>query len=478
MAKYVKDPEPPSYRITKPRAKPVADKWKECTRAILAEDQGAPRKQHHTAKRVFERLVLEFGYDGSQRTITQLVSELREKPAKEAVVPLLYQPGKDAQVDFGESYADIAGKRVKLHGFEMRLNYSRKKFIMYFPSPNTEALMEGHVRAFEHFGGVVERLTYDNMSTAVAKVLSGKQRKLTKKFKELMGYYAFKTNFCTPGVEGAHEKGGIEGSIGFSRRNWMVPVPKFESIDELNAYVLAKCVEDEQRTVDGQQQTIGEAFAEEKPLLLSLPTREFDPGVKKGMIVDRYQTVGLAENHYSVPAKYVGKTLWVKSYWRHVEIGTGLQVVATHERSYGTDEYKLDPEHYLDTLERKPHAVPYARPLLQHEWPAGYWEFYRSVSSRFGPGQAGRDFIRVLRCHVKYGAKATAAAIAEAQALGTPSGDLVVSIVDRQRQERIAPESIDLSTHPELLQYSVPVRECSIYQTFLDGGVSNEQCVA
>jgi len=189
---HVKDPDPPGYKMKQARNRPVADKWKKRAQDILEEDRNAPRKQHHTAKRVFERLVLEDGYEGSLRTIQQVVAELKEKPALEAVVPLLYQPGKDAQVDFGESYADIAGKRLKLHGFEMRLSYSRKKFVMYFYSPNTEALLEGHVRAFEHFGGIPERLTYDNMSTAVAKVGKGKERKLTKKFKELTGYYAFK----------------------------------------------------------------------------------------------------------------------------------------------------------------------------------------------------------------------------------------------------------------------------------------------
>lgn len=478
VAKYVKDPEPPTYRISRPRAKPVADKWKERAREILEEDQNAPHKQHHTAKRVFERLVLEHGYTGSQRTITSIVAELREKPAQDAVIPLMFEPGKDGQVDFGESYADIAGQRVKLYGFELRHNYSRKKFVMYFPSPNMEAFLEGHVRAFEYFGGIVEKLSYDNLSAAVVKVGKGKERKLTSRFKQLMGYYAFKANFCTPGEEGAHEKGGVESGIGFSRRNWMVPVPKFSTIEELNAYILNKCTEDEKRTVDGQKETIGQAWAKEKEHLLPLPAREFDPGVRRGILIDRYQTAVLAGNHYSVPAKFVGKAVWIKSYWRHVEIGTGAEIVAVHDRNYGTDEYVLNPEHYLDTLERKPHAVPYARPLLQHTWPAGYWEFFKAMSEEFGPGQAGKDFIRILRCHVKYGAGPTSAAIAEALALGTANADFVIASVDRQRRERISPECFDLSNHPELLQYSVVIPASDIYQVFLEGGTNNEQCVA
>jgi hypothetical protein len=268
-------------------------------------------------------------------------------------VPLLYQPGKDAQVDFGESYAVIAGKQIKLQGFEMRLNWSRKKFIMYFPSPNTEAFLEGHVRAFEYLGGVPDRLTYDNTTLAVTRVGKGKDRKLTKKFRELKGYYAFKTNFCTPGIEGAHEKGGVESSIGFSRRNWMVPLPHFNTIDELNAYLRMKCDEDGKRVVDGQSRTIAECWEEERPFLLAAPERQFDPGVKTGVIVDRLQTVRLADNRYSVSAEHIGKTLWLTAYWNVVRIGTGLQVLAEHPRSYEENEYILKPEHYLDVLERR-----------------------------------------------------------------------------------------------------------------------------
>ncbi len=206
VAKYLRDPDPPKYSMKQARAKPVMNEWRGRVESMLEQDKTAPRKQHHTALRVFERLVLEHGYTGSRKTISNLVAELREKPAAKACIPLVYQPGKDAQVDFGESYATIGGKQVKLYGFEIRLNWSRKKFVMYFLSANTEAFLEGHVRAFQSLGGVPERLTYDNLGLAVATVGKGKVRKLTKKFKELQGYYAFKSNFCTPGIEGAHEK--------------------------------------------------------------------------------------------------------------------------------------------------------------------------------------------------------------------------------------------------------------------------------
>ena len=476
VSKYLREPDPPKYLMKQARVKPVADEWRGRVESILEGDKTAPRKQHHTALRIYERLVFEEGYTGSRRTISNLVAELRKKPASRACIPLLYQPGKDAQVDFGESYAKIAGKQVKLYGFEIRLNWSRKKYVMYFESPNTEASLEGHVRAFRHLGGVPERLTYDNLGLAVATVGKGKERKLTKKFKELKGYYAFKTNFCTPGIEGAHEKGGIESSIGFSRRNWMVPLPEFARLEELNGYLERKCKDDEQRVVDGQSKEIGELWKEEQPYLMKLPAREFDPGVKRGGIVDRYQTMVLAGNRYSVPACFVGKTLWITSYWNRVQIGTGIEIVAEHERSYGEDQYVLSPEHYLDVLERKPHAVPYARPLLQHDWPAGYWDFYQHMAEREGPGEAGRGFIQILKNHVKYGPHLTNSALQQAAQMGVYNADFVMAIIDRMRSDTMVAEVLEASEHPQLMRYQVKIPDVARYQTFMEN--SHEQSIA
>jgi transposase len=450
VAKYLEKPDAPRYTLSQLRAKPVADQWRTRIEEILETDKDAPRKQRHTARRIYHRLVDEAGYSGSERTIRQLVADLKNKPAAKASIPLVFQPGKDAQVDFGESYADIDGRRVKLHGFEMRLNYSRKKFIQYFPSTDKEAFLEGHVRAFAYFGGVVERLSYDNLSAGVAHVGKSKHRVLTTEFKDLKGYYNFDTNFCQPGEEGAHEKGGVESGIGFSRRNWMVPVPAFDSLAQLNDYILQKCIEDEQRLVDGQEQTIGEAWKKEQAMLLPLPARPFDPAVSHGGLVDNYCTVALKDSHYSVPAKYVGKALTIRAYWDRLQITDGLTVIAEHPRTYQKEEYVLNPEHYLDLLERRPHAIPYARPLVQHAWPPGYWEFYQRMVEGIGPGPAGRDFVRILKTHVKYGSAFVGKAITESMSLGSASADFVIALVDRARLKTTAPETTDIDTYPQL----------------------------
>lgn len=384
VAKYLKEADPPRYRGAPRRTRPIFDKWEERVRYFLTEDQNAPRKQKHTAKRVFDRLVSENGFTGSERSVRRMVSEIRNKPARSTFLPLQFEPGKDAQVDFGESYVDIQGERTKIYCFEMRLNYSRNKFVMAVLAQNMETFLECHVKAFEFFGGVPSRLSYDNLGLAVIRVGKGKKRELTKKFKDLMGFYAFEVNFCTPGIEGAHEKGGVESGIGFSRRNWMVPVPKVSSVEEMNQYLLARCRQDNERTVRGQKVSIKEAFAVEQPLLLQLPERRFDSGVvRSNVFSDSYQTVIHESNRYSIPAKFIGKSITVKAYMNKIVLISGGNVIAEHPRKYESECYSLMPEHYLEQLERKPNAIPYARPMLQAGWPTGYWDYYkRLVRSR------------------------------------------------------------------------------------------------
>lgn len=478
VAKYLKDSDAPKYVSTRPRGRPIADKWEEHVRKILEDDRNAPRKQKHTAKRIFDRLVAEHQYTGSERTVRYLVADIKNKPAQKACLPLQFEPGKDAQVDFGESYADIDGVRTKLQVFEMRLNYSRKKFVMAVRAANMESFMEAHVRAFEFLGGTPQQLTYDNLSLAVVRVGTGKDRKLTKKFKELKGFYAFESNFCTPGIKGAHEKGGVEGGIGFSRRNWMVPVPKVGSLEELNEMLLRRCVEDGDRVVEGQSETIQEAFSRERTFLLALPQHRFDPGTaRSNVIADSYQTVVYESNRYSVPHKYVGRPLRVRAYMDKLVFSVATEVVAEHRRVYDKESYCLNPEHYLEQLEKKPNAVPYARPLLQAEWPEGYWSFYKRLVEQKGPSEGGRDFVRLLRCHMQHGGTRTAQAIQECSEVGLISVDAVLQLVAQSRYAtNMAVTQLDLTEHPTLRGYAVELEETARYQILL-GEQANEHCV-
>ncbi|NBO55642.1 MAG: IS21 family transposase, partial [Actinobacteria bacterium] len=479
VRKYLKECEAPKYRATQPRGKPVSDKWKEHVRLILEDDRNAPRKQKHTAKRIFERLVEEHQYAGSYRTVRKIVADIKNKPGKAVFLPLQYEPGKDAQVDFGESYADIDGERTKVHIFEMRLNYSRKKFVMAVRAANMESFMEAHVRAFEFFQGVPERLTYDNLGLAVVRVGKGKDRTLTKKFKELMGFYSFESNFCTVGLEGAHEKGGVEGGIGFSRRNWLVPVPRVERIEELNEKLLKRCIADGERIVDGTKERIAQAFEREQRSLLTLPERSFDAGTARHCVIaDSYQTVGYDSNRYSVPQKFVGIPLRVRAYLDKIVLSTNLEVIAEHERSYKKNDYCLHAEHYLDQLERKPHAVPFAKPLLQTEWPAGYWNFYERLVEQKGASEGGKDYVRVLRCHMQHGAALTGKAVLDCAAVGLISADAILQVVAQARfASRTEVTPLDMTERPALREYSVKLEETAKYQILLGEHV-NEHSIA
>lgn len=477
VSKYLKNPDAPRYTMSTARKRPVTGAWHDAIKKILEEDKTAPRKQRHTAKRIYERLV-EAGYEGSARSVRQVVAEIKNKPAKSASVPLVFPPGKDAQVDFGESYAYLGGELVKLHGFEMRMNFSRKKFVAFFQTTDKEAFLEGHVRAFEYFQGVVKRIAYDNLGAAVAKVGKGKDRRLTKEFKELTGYYSFKPIFCKPGIEGAREKGGVENGIGFARRNWMVPVPRFETLEELNEYILEKCQKDDERTVDGQSEAVGEAWSKEVEHLLSLPAKPFDPVVQQPAMVDSYCTVPFKNNHYSVPPQYVGRAVTIRSYWNRIEISSGLEKITEHLRCFGKDEYVLRPEHYLDLLEQRPHAVPFARPLVQYEWPEGYWEFYGKMVASVGPGQAGRDFIRILRCHIKYGARLVSSVLTRIGESNHVNGDIVIAAIDRERHKPTPAEPVDLSQCPRLASSRVVMYpELAAYSTLKTGRSQNVQSI-
>lgn len=479
VAKYLKDSEAPTYKASRARGRPVSDKWEEHVRLILNDDRNAPRKQKHTAKRVYERLVAEHQFDGSHRTVRMIVANVKNKPGQAVFLPLQFEAGKDAQVDFGESYVDIAGVRTKLQIFEMRLNYSRKKFVMAVRAPNMESFMEAHVRAFEFFGGVPERLTYDNLGLAVVHVGSGKSRTLTKKFKELKGFYAFEPNFCTVGIEGAHEKGGVEGGIGFSRRNWFVPVPQVETLEELNQQLERRCIEDGERVVHGQSEKIKEAFEREHDVLLPLPERRFDSGTARSCVIaDTFQTVVYESNRYSVPARYVGKPLRLRAYMDKLIVSSGAEEIAEHKRIHEKGCYGLKPEHYFDQLERKPHAIPYAKPLLQATWPEGYWEFYKSLVERKGAAEGGREFVRVLRCDAQHGSILTAEAIRYCWNAGLISADAILHVVALTRfPSSPHSEPLDMTARAALNEYVVELQETVQYQILL-GGQTNEHCVA
>ena len=206
---------------------------------ILDEDHRVPKKQRHTAKRIFERLGDEYGFDGGYTVVKDYVREHRRQ-TREMFVPLSHPPGQ-AQCDFGEALVTIGGVQRKAHFFVLDLPHSDGCFVKAYPAETTEAFLDGHVSAFSFLGGIPQSILYDNTKLAVAKILGDGKRQRTRAFTELQSHYLFEDRFGRPGK--GNDKGKVEGLVGYTRRNFLVPIPSFESFDALNAYLERRCLE-------------------------------------------------------------------------------------------------------------------------------------------------------------------------------------------------------------------------------------------
>ena len=272
---------PPPRKSYPPRARPAIEPWTTVIDSWLEDDKSAPRKQRHTARRVWERLVSEHAAVLSETTVSRYVSCRRVELGLvhvEVSVPQTHLPGAEAEVDFGEFWATIAGVSVKLWMFVMRLSHSGRAFHIAFATQAQEAFLEGHVMAFRHFGGVPGRIRYDNLKPAVVRVCKGRDRDESERFIALRSHYGFDSFFCIPGIKGAHEKGGVEGEIGRFRRNHLVPVPKVTSVAALNQVIRAGDLADDKRVITGHRATVTAEFAAELPTLRALPAETVRPG--------------------------------------------------------------------------------------------------------------------------------------------------------------------------------------------------------
>lgn len=259
VRKAITSAGPATYTMAAPRPSPMLDPFKARIDELLAESERLPRKQRYTAKRIFD-VIREEGYEGSEPTVRRYVGERRaDKRRPDVFLPLEFDPGRDAQVDWGESVCVMAGAERIVQLFHMRLCFSRRPFIMAFPGQKQEAFFEGHRQAFRFFGGVPHRIASDNLKTAVLKILKGRTRLEQSAFVQFRSHYLFESHFCTPGA--GHEKGRVEDVVGFGRRNFMVPLPEVASFDALNEHLLRCCQSEDERTVKGQPVAIGEAWA-------------------------------------------------------------------------------------------------------------------------------------------------------------------------------------------------------------------------
>ncbi len=423
VRKAIASPEPAVYTLTVSRPAPVLEPYKGRIKELLADNERLPRKQRYTGRKVYQTIQKE-GYVGSESTVRGYIALRRQTKRQRTVyLPLEFDPGTDGQVDWGEGVAIIARERVKVQLFYMRLCYSRKLFMMAFPSQRQEAFFEGHVRAFHHFGGIPQRISYDNLKVAVQRILGGRNRQEQKAFIIFRSHYLFESHFCTPGQ--GNEKGRVEEGVGFGRRNFMVPLPDVASFEELNKHLLAQCLADDRRRVDRQAVTIGEAWEMEKQHLLPLPERDFDCCVTRPATLNSYSQVVLDTNRYSVPADKAYRNLVLKVYPFRVDILHLDEVLASHRRCYGREQDIFDPLHYLPLLEQRPGAFEHAKPIRRwrKDWPPVYERFLGRLQAQGLDGQSIREFVRVLKLHRDHPAELVEQAVKQALDYGCLRAD-------------------------------------------------------
>ncbi len=454
---------PPGYRRQQPARRPKLDAWTGIIDQLLEQDKAQAKKQRHTAKRIFERLRDEHAFPGGYTIVKDYV-RLRKLSQREMFVPLVHPPG-DAQADFGEAQVVIAGVERKAHYLVVDLPQSDDCFVMAFPAETTEAFLEGHNHAFGYFGGVPRTILYDNTKLAVAQILGDGTRSKTQAFSELQSHYLFAEKFGRPGK--GNDKGKVEGLVGYARRNFLVPVPRCASWDELNAKLRDECNRRRARKLRGHQQTIGERFEKDNEMLLPLPAAPYEACEKRTTRVTSLSLVRYRTNDYSVPVAYGHREVLVKGFVQEVMICAASEVIARHPRSYEREDMIFDPLHYLALLEQKTNALDQAAPLAGWELPEGFAQLRRLMEARLGK-KGKREYVQLLRLLETFSLTEVSAAIDDALRLGAISFDAVKHLLLCRIERR--PARLDLENYPHLPVAQVATTAAADYLTLLSEG--------
>ncbi len=434
---------PPS-RKTSERPCPKLDRWKPTIDQWLEADVTAPRKQRHTARRVWQRLVEEHDAQVGESTVRRYVAEVRcrlEVPLVEVMVPQHHPLGEEAEVDFGTISVYLAGVLVEVSMFVMRLSASGRSYPRAYLNEAQEVFLDGHVRAFDHFGGVPKRIRYDNLKAAVERVLKGRNRIESDRFVAMRSHYGFDSFFCQPGIKGSHEKGGVEGEVGRFRRRHLVPVPRVASMLELNLLLAAGAARDDRRHIAQRRITVGEHFALEADTLRPLPSEAFDVTAVAGHRVDRKSRVAVRGCLYSVPARYVGRRLDVRVGAETIEALDGANSVAAHPRGLKGDEV-LVLDHYLEVLAIKTGAFPGATALARARaagtFGPAHERFWADARRRLGDRPGTSALIEVLLLHRTVPAGSVIAGIEAAISVGSVDPAVVAIEARRAAEHTVA----------------------------------------
>ncbi len=454
--------QPPGYQRANPIEKTKIGPYLKRIKAIIESDKQMPKKQRHTAKKILEILQSD-GFEGGYTIVKDAVREIK-KTSKEVFMPLSQRPG-EAQVDFGHALANFNGTLKKVSFFVMSMVHSDAMFVMSFPRECTEAFLEAHVRAFYFFGCVPKRISYDNTRIAITKILTGHKRKHTAEFKRLISHYLFEPHFCN--VRRPNEKGIVEGSVKYSRLNFLVPVPQVKDYDELNKLLRDCCQSDLDRILRGKRSlSKKQLLAEDRVAGIALPDDKFDYRKSTSTFASSESLARYDTNDYSVPVSSAHHSVTIKASTRYIEIYQIDKLIAKHRRCWDREQQIFDPMHYLELLERKPGALDHARPLEDWQLPVCFNTYRRCLEAHRDNGT--KEYIQILLLLKKYSIRQIAKAITRALNYRIYSYDAILQFL--MTTEDYAFTTFSLAGREHLRSVTVNKTDVSAYGSLISGG--------
>lgn len=420
--------EPTGYRRTKAVGYPKLGPFVAIIQQILKDDESAPRKQRHTAWRIYERLKTEHGYTGSYYPVRRYVASLRCS-TRETFMRIDHAPGRRMEFDFGQVQVDYPQGRRTTNVLSGVWTFSNCPFLIALPSQRIESILHGMAAAFSFFGCVPREVWWDNPKAVAMEILRGRERTLNPSYAAIASYYRFDPLFCMP--EKGQEKSDVEQSIFALERRACTPVPRADDLADLNRQLLSFCLAERDRTVAHQSSTIGENYELERPAALVLPTYLFDACIRRSGLVDKYQTVMFETNRYSVPHPAAFAKVTVKAYVERVAIVHKGEVIAEHARSYGRHESFINPMHFVAALSRKPAWLDHVPAMRDWKLPESFERLRQTLRSLHGPRTGDRQYIRVLQLLLRHPASRIDKAIGMMLHRPTLTSELIAQAVDR-----------------------------------------------
>jgi len=439
---------------------PKLGPWRDDLDGMLLANEAKPSRERLTLIRIFEDL-RDLGYDGGYDTVRRYArtwAKQRGSVTAEAYVPLYYAQGEAYQFDWSHEIVVLNGVTTKVKVAHVRLCYSRMMYVRAYPRETQEMVFDAHDRAFAFFGGACTRGIYDNMKTAVETVFVGKERQYNRRFQQMCSHYLVEPVACTPAS--GWEKGQVENQVNLVRERFFTPRLRFKSYDELNGWLLDKCISYARahKHVDQKERTIWDVFETEKPHLVGYPGK-FDGFHAIQASIDKTCLVRFDNNKYSVLSSAVGRPAEIHAYAGRIVIRQNGVEIGRHERRFGRSETIYNPWHYVPVLARKPGALRNGAPF--HDWvlPASMENVRRKLKAMH---DGDRQMVSILECVGIDGLPAVEVACQEALDQGVFSAAVIINILARKRD----PQPAAILSIPDALRLThEPLADCARYDS-------------